>query len=474
MEAVGLRIWYCENGKQKTAPPCGYTPLNMREDFDKDHRSTGTERSLVAHGAEDKGAVALLTGGDDKPYVYGLTMALLSHGVAMDLIGSDELDCPEFQAYHKMNFLNLRGSQRPNASFLRKAFRISVYYARLLCYAATAKPKIFHILWHNRFQAFDRTVLMLYYRLLGKRIVLTAHNVNAGIRDSNDTWLNRFTLRSQYRLSDHIFVHTKKMELELLQEYGVPPSRVTVIPFGINNSIPNTSLTPSQARQQLGVGDGEKAILFFGNIAPYKGLEYLTAAFQQILARCGDYKLIIAGSPFKSETYWAPIREAIEKSPHKTRVLIRDKFIPDDETEIYFKAADVFVLPYRYIDQSGVLFLGHSFGLPVIAADVGCLKDEIVEGETGFVVKPEDPVDLARAIERYFASDLYAELDSRRPHIRHCAITQHSWDLVSQATMSVYADLVGIPYSRKNATNTLPLNPNTIHQESSATSSRVL
>ena len=49
----------------------------------------------------------------------------------------------------------------------------------------------------------------------------------------------------------------------------------------------------------------------------------------------------------------------------------RPEFIPDDETEIYFKAADVLVLPYRDIYQSGVLFLGHSFGLPVLAADVG-------------------------------------------------------------------------------------------------------
>ena len=50
---------------------------------------------------------------------------------------------------------------------------------------------------------------MLYYRILGKKIVLTAHNVNAAIRDSKDTLLNRLTLRIQYRLADHIFVHTR-------------------------------------------------------------------------------------------------------------------------------------------------------------------------------------------------------------------------------------------------------------------------
>ena len=127
------------------------------------------------------------------------------------------------------------------------------------------------------------------------------------------------------------------------------------------------------------------------------------------------------------------------------RVLLRADFIPDDETEVYFKAADVLVLPYRHIYQSGVLFLGHSFGLPVLAADVGSLKDEIVEGKTGFVFRPEDPADLAKAIERYFASDLYADLNNRRQEIRDYATERHSWDVVGQMTMNVYAGLLRMP-----------------------------
>ena len=96
-----------------------------------------------------------------------------------------------------------------------------MYYARLIRYAATAKPRIFHILWNNKFESFDRTLLMLYYKVLGKKIVLTVHNVNAGRRDSKDTRLNRLTLRIQYRLADHIFVHTEKMKRELIEEFGV-------------------------------------------------------------------------------------------------------------------------------------------------------------------------------------------------------------------------------------------------------------
>jgi glycosyltransferase involved in cell wall biosynthesis len=78
--------------------------------------------------------------------------------------------------------------------------------------------------------------------------------------------------------------------------------------------------------------------------------------------------------------------------------------------------------------------------LPVLAADVGSLKDEIVEGQTGFVFKPENPEDLARTIEQYFESGLFANLDNYRQEIRNFAAERHSWDVVGQVTMSVYAN----------------------------------
>lgn len=397
-------------------------------------------------------AVTLLTGGGDKPYAFGLATELISKGANLDVIGSDELDCPEFHGKPGVNFLNLRGDQRPDVSFVRKVLRVSMYYARLIRYAVTARPRIFHILWNNKLELFDRTLLMLYYKALGKKIVLTVHNVNSGKRDSKDSVLNRFTLKVQYRLADHIFVHTKQMKLELFEEFGVYGDRVTVIPFGINNAVPNTRLTPAEARERLGIGDTEKVILFFGNIAPYKGLEYLITAFQRIQTQRDNYQLIVAGWPKNCERYWTTTREAIREDVRAGRVLLRADYIPDDETEIYFKAADVLVLPYRHVYQSGVLFLGYSFGLPAIAADVGSLKDEIVEGKTGFVFRPRDPVELAKTIERYFASDLYAQLSVRRQEIRDFAIKQHSWDVVGQATLSTYASLLRIPYPA-NSTN---------------------
>ncbi len=385
--------------------------------------------------------VALLTGGIDRSYVFGLVTSLITKGVALDLIGSDDLDFPEFRGQPQVSFFNVHGDQQPVASFAKKITRHLACYGRLIRYAAVSKPKIFHILWNNRFPIVDRALLMLYYRCLGKRIVLTAHNVNQARRDGNDTRVNRATLRIQYRLADHIFVHTEKMKLELIEDFGVQSAQITVIPFGINNSVPDTQLTPAQAKRQLGVKDGKRVLLFFGRIRPSKGLEYLIAAFRENLIRPDDYQLVIAGRPDKCESYWTAIREMIRPDVQSGRILLRPESIPDDETEVYFKAADVLVLPYRHIFQSGVIFLGYNFGLPVLATDVGSLRDDIEEGKTGFLFRPEDPVDLARTIEKYFASDLYRELNSRRQEIRDYALERHSWDEVAQRTMRIYGSL---------------------------------
>ena len=403
---------------------------------------TGRKAQLQDSSSLDRIEVALLTGGGDKPYAFGLATQLISKGVTLDLIGSDDLDCPEFRGNPRVNFLNLRGDQRPDASFEGKFLRVLVYYFRLLRYALTAKPKIFHLLWNNKFETFDRTLLMLYYRLLGKSIVLTVHNVNARIRDSSDTAFNRLTLRFQYHCADHIFVHSEQMKTDLFVDFAVPSARVTVIPFGINNSIPDTHITRTEARQRLGIPNEKRTILFFGNIAPYKGLEYLVAALRQLWSEQSDYRLIIAGRPKNCEKYWSELRQSILEDVQKGRLLLKEEYISDEDTEIYFKAADVLALPYRYIYQSGVLFLGYSFGLPVLAADVGPLKEEIVEGETGFIFKPEDPADTARAIESYFASKLFANLAIQRRYIMDFAAERHSWDIVGQATMSVYARLL--------------------------------
>jgi D-inositol-3-phosphate glycosyltransferase len=387
--------------------------------------------------------VALLTGGIDKHYSLGLSLALGSKGVNLDMIGNTEMDSPEIHRIPTLTFLNLYGNARQKSSLGRKLLRHLAVYGRLIRYASTATPRVFHILWNYKFQFFDRIFLLLYYKALGKKIVFTAHNVNAAERDGSDSLLNRLSLKIQYRLVDHIFVHTEKMKDQVTNDFGVGIDKISIIPFGLNNAVPQTCLTPMEARQRMRVRDSDKVILFFGRILPYKGLSYLVEAFQRIAFKDDSYRLVIAGEPKKeSMQYWRDIQQTIEREIPVGQVIQDIKFIRDEEVEVYFKSADVLVLPYTDIFQSGVLFLAYSFGLPVIATDVGSLRNDIIEHETGYICRPRDTVDLARTIETYFQSNLFKTLDQRRTEIRAFAQARNCWDVVSADTRNVYLQLL--------------------------------
>ncbi|MDO9356634.1 MAG: glycosyltransferase family 4 protein, partial [Solirubrobacteraceae bacterium] len=359
----------------------------------------------------------------------------------VDLVAGDDL-VDELSNAPGVRYLNLRGDPSPNVSLTAKCKRLLGYYASLMAYAFRSRAPVFHILWNNKFEWFDRTVLMLYYKLLGKKIVLTAHNVNIAARDGHDSALSRASLGFQYALCDHIFVHTQKMQDELHAGFGIARAKTSVIPFGINNTSPKTALGAAEAKRRLGLDASHRTLLFFGNIAPYKGLEYLVEAISIAARTNPSYRLVIAGRPKGSEQYWSDVHSRIDKLGLQASILERTDFVPDEEVEVYFKAADVLVLPYTHVFQSGVLSLAYSFGLPVIASDVGSLADDIVPGRTGLVCRARDPHHLAERIDEYFASDVSRDLANRRADIELYANGRYSWAKVGEMTESVYRALV--------------------------------
>jgi glycosyltransferase involved in cell wall biosynthesis len=154
-----------------------------------------------------------------------------------------------------------------------------------------------------------------------------------------------------------------------------------------------------------------------------------------------DYRLVIAGAPKGRDSYWNTIHHRIVSLNLQGSIIERIEYVSDEDTELYFKAADLLALPYTHIFQSGVLFLGYNFGLPAVAADVGSFSEDVVEGETGFVCRACDAVSLAQAITRFFASDLYRRPEMHRQAIRSSAHEHHSWANVAAITTAVYAGL---------------------------------
>lgn len=375
-------------------------------------------------------------------YALGLLSGLISKEVIVDFIGNDAMKDADVAKKRNVIYYNLRGDQNPRASMKEKIIRVLKYYFKLIKYAAQTDSKYFHILWLNKFTYIDRTLMNIYYKILGKKIFFTAHDINFRKLVGKDTTVNRLSLRFMYKIVDHIIVHTEKMKAELIKDYNIGGDKISVIPFGINQVIPSTNLTRAEAKRKLDLENSEKIMLFFGNIAPYKGLDQLIKALVYLKGRIGDIRLVVAGRIKQDcQVYWEGIEKSIVDYDLEKYIIRRIEYIPEEEAEIYFKSADVLILPYKHIFQSGVIFTAYYFGVPVVATDVGSLKEDIIEGKTGFVCKPEDPEDLAKKISFFYKSDLFKDLEANRQVIIKFANEKYSWEKAGEKTFALYQRL---------------------------------
>jgi D-inositol-3-phosphate glycosyltransferase len=385
--------------------------------------------------------IAVLSAGKDKPYALGLADALISKGIEIDFIGNDEFQNDRIFNNRLAHYFNLRGNQDIKAGFINKSVRVLRYYAKLIFYASNSSAEIFHILWLNKFIFFDCTILNIYFKIMGKKIIYTAHNINTKKRDGSDNFINKVSLKFLYSFVDHILVHTKKSKKELCQDFRTKENKITVIPFPLNSTVKDSGIKSESAKKILKLKNDEIALLFFGKIAPYKGVEVLLDALKIVIDRGFNAKAILAGEIKFNNGYKKFLENKIVENNIEKNVIMRWEFIPDKEIEIYFKAADAIVLPYKFIYQSGPLFLAYNFGLPVISTDVGSFREDIVDGKTGFLAQGDDAKTFSDAIIRFVQSDLYQNLSFKRNEIQNYAIGKYSWDIIANKIENAYKSI---------------------------------
>ncbi|HZK76531.1 MAG TPA: glycosyltransferase family 4 protein, partial [Candidatus Kapabacteria bacterium] len=162
------------------------------------------------------------------------------------------------------------------------------------------------------------------------------------------------------------------------------------------------------ARKQLGIPEDAPAILFFGYIRKYKGLDILLRAMPQLLQRLPELRLIVAGEFYGDEKEYRALIEEL-RIPPKHLVLATD-YIPNDEVARYFSAANVCVLPYRSATQSGIVLVAYNFDVPAIATDVGGLSEVVIDGTSGLIAREATPQAIAEKALQFFDEGLEAKL----------------------------------------------------------------
>jgi len=222
------------------------------------------------------------------------------------------------------------------------------------------------------------------------------------------------------RKADRLIVHGKSIRSELI-EYGKwSGDMVEAIPHGVlgGESIP------------FPMSDAEPAtILFFGRIEAYKGLSDLLSACELLVNRGVSLRLLIAGRGGDLET-------------HRPRlagfswVELKEDFIPADAVPILFQRATIVALPYTDATQSGVAALAFALGRTVIATNTGALPEVVISGQTGVLVSPRSPSELAEALADILADR--TKLESLALGATSFARTELNWKTIAQRTTAAY------------------------------------
>lgn len=152
-------------------------------------------------------------------------------------------------------------------------------------------------------------------------------------------------------------------------------------------------------RSEMGFQPEHKVLLFFGYIRKYKGLDILINAMPHLVAKDKNFRLLIAGEFYDNP---AEYQEVIDKAGVRECITLVNQFIPNEDVIKYYGASDLVVLPYRSATQSGILNVAYGFVKPVVITDVGGLAEFVDEDKTAVIVPPENPVELAKGIEKYF------------------------------------------------------------------------
>jgi glycosyltransferase involved in cell wall biosynthesis len=260
---------------------------------------------------------------------------------------------------------------------------------------ARHRPDVIIVQWWHPFFAPAFHAVVGNARRYGARpsVVYLCHNVLPHEENRADRAVVRWGLAK----ADAFLVQSKEDRAKLLSLR--PGARVSVHPHPTYTQFAEGGLTRDDARLRLGVNG--RVLLFFGLVRAYKGLHTLLRAYARVAEKL-DATLLIVGEFYESR---APYDAEIAALGIGARVRVIDRYIPDEEVGVYFRAADLVVLPYRSATQSGITQTAFAFGRPVVVTAVGGLPDVVDDGVTGYVVPPDNPEALANAIERFFATD---------------------------------------------------------------------
>jgi glycosyltransferase involved in cell wall biosynthesis len=308
---------------------------------------------------------------------------------------------------------------------------------RTLRFLRRQRPGVLVLQWWTGAVLHSFYVLARFARRWGARIIIEFHEVQ-------DVGEQRIPLVGGYvdaglphllRLADGFVVHSEHDRAALEERFGLGGRPVALIPHG-----PYQQFTTVPRREEA--AHGPCRLLYFGVIRPFKGVEDLLRALDEMDDdEASGYHLTVVGETWEG---WTLPAELIERSPHRGRITFVNRYVTDEEVGQFFADADVVVLPYHRSSASGPLHIAMAQGLPVVVTSVGGLTEAARDYEGAVFVPPHDPHALRRALPRA------AALRGRRFH------DPHSWAETTEQYARVIARIRTPPGRRRKVLGAAP------------------
>lgn len=340
--------------------------------------------------------------------------SLLSHvdGVEGTFIGNKQYASPPFPACES----KLWFSYSSKKTAIGKVLSYSWTLIRIAFYVLIYRPKVVHFQWLKWYPA-DRCLLRLL-QALRIRIIYTAHNILP--HDTGLTFKKQYG--QYYQMVDVIVVHSDVTKIELCNMFGEKlASKIVVIPHGLfkmdvctqNKTEWNKKI--SKLKEELGL---RHQIVFgmFGLQSPYKGSDWLAQIWTETpeLHETSKYHLLIAGR--NNNVDFTRVRE-IEN------VTINESFLSEEDFILYMSLADVVVLPYRNISQSGVLMTALQLHKPILVTPVGGLTDPLKIAPIGW---------CAKEVSKQAILDVLLSVGSQPNQIRNIQQNENAWEEITK------------------------------------------
>jgi beta-1,4-mannosyltransferase len=300
--------------------------------------------------------------------------------------------------------------------------------------ALTRRYDVFHVHWpdsHLLTRSWWRAVgkharlalLLLFLRARGTHIVWMMHNLEP---HEQNHWLSNWLFAHWFPRSCTHAIALSQNALQLAQALYPPlqHKRIAVIPHGHYRSPDQIRCSRRESRQALQLPQRAFTLLFFGGIRPYKNVPRLLEVFRQLPGE--HIQLVIAGLPALGVT----AEQLQQQAALDPRVSLYLRFISEDDVPKFMGAADLVVLPFHSILNSGSVLLALSYDRPVLAPRLGALPE--IQGQVG--------ADWLRLYEGDItAAVLSAAIGAGAPRAEERPnLTAFEWQPIAERTLEFY------------------------------------